>query len=57
MRKRQALWIMRNDMDNPTKINIIIGCILAAGITIETKEILIDFMRDIEARYGQERAE
>lgn len=39
-------------MDKPTKINIIIGCIMAAGITDETKQQLINFMRDMEKRYA-----
>lgn len=35
-------------MDKPTKINIIIGCIMAAGLTDETKQQLINFMREVE---------
>lgn len=35
-------------MDRPTKINIIIGCIMGAGLTEETKQQLIDFMREVE---------
>lgn len=39
-------------MDRTTKINIIIGCIMAAGLTDETKQQLINFMREVE-RNGQ----
>ena len=39
-------------MDRTTKINIIIGCIMAAGLTDETKQQLINIMREVE-RNGQ----
>ena len=35
-------------VDKPTKINIIIGCIMSAGLTDETKQQLISFMREVE---------
>lgn len=35
-------------MDNKTKVNMIIGCIMCAGLKRKTKEELIKFMRDIE---------
>lgn len=35
-------------MDNNEKINIIVSCIMCAGLERETKQELIKFMREIE---------
>ena len=35
-------------MNNIIKANIIIGCIMGSCLTSETKEILRDYMREIE---------
>lgn len=35
-------------MDNKTRVNMIVSCIMCAGLEREIKEELIKFMRDIE---------
>lgn len=37
-------------MNNIIKANIIIGCIVGSCLTKETKEILVNYMREVEAK-------
>ena len=41
-------------MNNIIKANIIIGCIMGSCLTNETKEILVEYMREVEAKEIEE---
>lgn len=41
-------------MNNIIKANIIIGCIMGSCLTSETKEILVEYMREVEAKEIEE---